>query len=129
MFYLLVAGSRSYNDYEEMKSITDKLLSRQNEVCIVSGGAYGADKLAEKYAKEKGYDFIEFKAEWEKYGKSAGYKRNKKMHEFISSKENRGIICFWDEKSKGTKQNFDLAKKYENKLKIFSIKSKKFLQI
>ena len=121
MFYLLVAGSRSYNDYEEMKSITDKLLSRQNEVCIVSGGAYGADKLAEKYAKEKGYDFIEFKAEWEKYGKAAGFKRNKKMHEFISSKENRGIICFWDEKSKGTKSLIDLAKRSGKPLKVHII--------
>ena len=56
-FYVLVAGSRTFTDYELMKSKLDKLLINHNDVVVVSGGARGADTLAERYAKEKGYIF------------------------------------------------------------------------
>ena len=90
-------------------------------MCIVSGGANGADYLAKKYAADNGLVYIEVNAQWDVFGKSAGYIRNEKIHEFISRFENRGCVMFWDGKSAGTKHSIELAKKYNNQLKIIYI--------
>lgn len=104
MFKLIVAGGRDFNDYDLLKSKLDKLLSNKTHVEIVSGKARGADSLGEKYAKEKGYKIKEFPADWGKYGRAAGYIRNKEMAEYAD-----GCLCFWDGKSKGTKHMIDLV--------------------
>lgn len=118
-FYLLVAGTRTFNDYDLLFSEIKRLTSRyNNDICIVSGGARGADALAKRYAEDNGLEYIEFKAEWDKYGKSAGPIRNKKMHEFISKFDVRGCVLFWDGKSKGTQYNIELSKKYNNPLRV-----------
>lgn len=122
-FYLLIAGSRNFEDYSLLKEITDYTLRNRNEnIVIVSGGARGADTLAKQYAYEKQYEYLEFKADWNTFGKSAGYIRNEEMHKFISQFKNRGALYFWDGESHGTAQNFDLDLKYN--IKNFIIKYK-----
>lgn len=119
-FYLLIAGSRSFNNYELLKERCDFFLQNQKGIIhIVSGGARGADTLAEQYARERGYKLHVFPADWNKYGNRAGYIRNEEMHEFIAKEScKRGVICFWDGQSKGTAHNFELSKKYNNPLRI-----------
>ena len=102
MFKVIIAGSREFDNYDMLKEKCDKILSRKvnegEEIVIVSGTARGADTLGEKYAEEKGYKIERYPANWDKYGKKAGYLRNKKMAEvsnacivFLSSKaENKG---------------------------------------
>lgn len=118
MFYLLVAGSRSFDDYQFLSASLDKLLVNQSDVTVVSGGARGADTLAERYAHERGYQVRVFPADWNKFGKSAGYRRNRQMHEFIAQFPNRGCVCFWDGNSRGTTHNFDLANEFHTPLRI-----------
>jgi hypothetical protein len=115
MFKVIVAGSRGFNDYEYLCECLDEQIlnmTEQNdiidEIQIVSGGAKGADKLGEKYAKERGYSLKVFPANWNKFGKSAGYRRNEEMAEYADA-----CICFWDKESKGTKHMIDLAKKHK----------------
>lgn len=117
-FYLLVAGSRGFNNYPMLKEKLDYLLQNQSgkEIHIVSGGAKGADTLAEWYAKERGYQMHVFPADWS-IGKSAGYRRNEQMHQFISQFPKRGCVCFWDGSSKGTQHNFELCKTYGTPLR------------
>ena len=55
---------------------------------------------------------------WKKYGKKAGYIRNREMHEFISHFKKRGVVAFWDGKSKGTAHSFELAKEFNNDIKV-----------
>ena len=119
-FFCLIVGSRTFADYSLLVEKTDKLLQNKQgkNIIIVSGGANGADKLAERYAKEKGYQLIVMPADWNNDGKSAGYKRNIRMHEYISKKDDRGVIAFWDGQSKGTQHSFELAKKYGNPIRI-----------
>ena len=117
-FICLVAGSRSFNDYELLSQTLDNLLSNQPKVAIVSGGARGADSLAERYAKERNLPLKVFTADWNRFGKSAGYKRNRQMHEFIAKFQNRGCVCFWDGESKGTQHNFKLCDEFKNPLRI-----------
>ena len=44
---ILVCGSRTFGDYKRLESILSNLVSSGG---IISGGANGADKLAEVYA-------------------------------------------------------------------------------
>lgn len=83
-YRLIIAGSRDFNDYELLKKEVDSYVKSLDKpvIEIVSGTARGADKLGEKYAKEKGLSLIDFPAEWEKYGKKAGYLRNTEMSKY-----------------------------------------------
>lgn len=121
MFYCLVVGSRSFNNYNYMCEKLNSLLQNKKDIIIVSGGARGADSLAERYAKEHGYELKIFNADWNTYGKSAGYRRNEEMHKFISapSGRDRVVVAFWDGSSKGTAHNFDLAVKYNNPIEVY----------
>ena len=124
MFYCLVVGSRTFADYSLMERALDHLLKNKvsEGITIVSGGARGADSLAELYAKKRGYDLKVFPADWNTFGKRAGYIRNEVMHEYISKFKERGVVAFWDYKSKGTAHNFPLAKKYKTPLRIVDIR-------
>ena len=119
-FHCIVAGSRKFNNYEMLKKELDYLLQNQIDVEIISGGAKGADSLAEKYADEKGYKKHIMPAEWGLYGKRAGYIRNEQMHIYASEYENRGCVCFWDGKSKGTAHNFELAERFNTPIKVIN---------
>lgn len=122
-FALLIVGSRTMTDYSLFRKKTDKLIAplrQKYNFLIVSGGAKGADSLAEKYAKENGFGVKIFPADW-KSGPSAGYRRNEKMHEYISRFERRGCIAFWDGISRGTAHSFSLASRYSNPLMVIRI--------
>ena len=76
----------------------------------------------------KGYKVEEYLADWDKYGKSAGYIRNKQMHEYISKYQNRGVFAWWDGKSKGTAHSFELAKQYNNPIRIYNFLERKWIK-
>ena len=117
MRYLLVVGSRGFHNYTLLSIYLDKCINEKKDICIVSGGAKGADELAKQYAISHKLEYKKFKADWKTYGKSAGYRRNEEMHKFISeNNRERKVIAFWDGKSKGTQHNFELAKKYNNQI-------------
>ena len=114
---VIIAGSRSISNYNLIKKTLDNLDFSISEV--VSGTANGVDKLGERYASENNISIKRFPADWNKFGKSAGYIRNKEMVEYGEC-----CIIFWDSISKGTKHMIDLAKKYNLLLKIFIIRRK-----
>lgn len=120
MFYCLVVGSRDFNDYQTMCDVLDYLLQNHKEVTIISGGARGADSLAETYALNHNCRLKVFKADWNHHGKRAGYLRNEEMHQYIAQFEKRGVVAFWDGSSKGTAHNFELCVKYNNPLRCFN---------
>lgn len=105
MLKVIVAGTRTFTDYEFLKAKLDHLLQNQTDIEIVSGTARGADQLGERYANEKRYQLKRFPANWEQYGKSAGYKRNAQMADYADA-----AVIFWDGQSKGSKHMIDLAK-------------------
>lgn len=105
MFKVIIAGGRDFNDYTLLKRKCDKLLQYHKDIQIISGKARGADTLGEKYAKDKCLPTILFPANWDKYGKSAGYIRNSEMADYSDA-----LIAFWDGKSKGTQHMIDLAR-------------------
>ena len=46
---------------------------------IIPGAARGADQLAGEQAQQRGIPCRAFPAQWNRYGKSAGYRRNEQM--------------------------------------------------
>jgi ABC-type enterochelin transport system substrate-binding protein len=110
---VIIAGGRNFRDYDKLRESCDNILVNQKEVEIVSGTAAGADTLGERYAQEKGYEVKKFPAQWDLYGKSAGYKRNQQMAEYAD-----GLIAFWDGKSKGPKHMIDIANKMGLKVRV-----------
>jgi hypothetical protein len=103
---LIIAGSRTFTYYKKLCEVCDQILQDQNNIEIVSGAYYrGADKLGEKYATEKGFKLTKFPANWNKFGRAAGPKRNEQMANYADT-----LIAFWDGKSRGTKNMIDLAK-------------------
>tara|TARA_Y100000592_G_scaffold100637_1_gene181639 strand:- start:699 stop:1460 length:762 start_codon:yes stop_codon:yes gene_type:complete len=105
---VIVAGSRGFTDYEHLAYHLDKRFkdTEKDLITIISGGAKGADALGERYAKEKGITLEVRKAEWDVYGRSAGYRRNVEMANMADA-----CICFWDGESKGTKHMIDIAER------------------
>lgn len=120
-FVCVVVGSRNFDNYNKLKSELNRLLRNQKNVEIVSGGANGADYLAERYAKEKGYNLKVYKADWKAEPKKAGYLRNIEMHKYAAQNDNRGVVAFWDGQSLGTKQSFQLANQYNNDIKLIDV--------
>lgn len=118
MFRIIVAGSRSFDDYGFLRSKLLFLLKNKirSDVEIVSGGARGADCLGERFAKEHNLYLRIFKADWNRYGKSAGPIRNKEMGEYADA-----LVAFWDYKSVGTKHMIDFAKEKGLDVRIINI--------
>ena len=111
---VIIAGGRSFTDYQKLKETCDQFLQDQDNIEIVSGAYYkGADKLGEQYAKEKDYKITRFPADWNKYGKAAGPKRNEQMANYADV-----LIAFWDGESKGTKNMIQLARSRGSEVRI-----------
>lgn len=109
---IAVIGSRNFSDYNKLETILNNL--KPNITKIISGGAKGADSLAEKWAKNNNIETKIFIPDWNKHGKAAGFIRNKLI--IMDADE---IVAFWDGKSKGTQNSINLAK--EKGIKIHLI--------
>lgn len=114
---LAVIGSRDFSDYEILKNRLD--LFRRFKIIdeIVSGGAYGADKLAEKYAKDNNIPIKIFLPNWNKHGRVAGPIRNRQIIEYCDS-----MIAFWDCKSKGTLSSINICEELNVPYQIIKYK-------
>lgn len=111
---VIVAGGRDFADRDFLYQKLDHLLSQmEGEIIIVSGGASGADALGELYALERGLKKEVFRARWSELGKGAGPARNQEMAEHATH-----AVCFWDGRSRGTKDMISRAKKQGLKLRV-----------
>lgn len=112
---IAIVGGRDFVDYELLKNELVKFID-ENEIspdAIFSGGAKGADSLAEKFAAENGFEMVVYKPEYEKFGRDACHARNTQIVEHSDV-----VFTFWDGKSKGTLDSINKAKKLEKRLFI-----------
>ena len=101
---VVIAGSRQVTDQIFVISAIERSGFQIKEV--VSGGARGVDKLADKWASDNAIPVKVFESDWERYGKAAGPIRNKMMAEYADA-----LIAIWDGKSRGTKNIISTAEK------------------
>ena len=101
---LIIAGSRGFSDYELVCRNIDEFLEEHKlsykDIEIISGGADGADKLGERYAREHEIKITRFIPDWNMYGKGAGPIRNAAIAEY--AKSDGFLFLFWDGKSRGS---------------------------
>ncbi|MGL5725686.1 DUF2493 domain-containing protein [Cetobacterium sp.] len=108
---ILVCGGRDFKD----KLLLEKTLSaafNPNDI-LISGGAIGADKLAENFAIKKNIEAKIFYPQYKTWGKIAPLMRNSEM-----IKECDEVIAFWDRKSRGTKYTIENSIKNNKKVNI-----------
>ena len=100
---VIIAGSRRINDYAKVCGAVRRSgfpISR-----VVSGMAAGVDTLAVRFAREHGLPCDQFPAEWRKWGRRAGYRRNVQMAQHADA-----LIAVWDGRSPGTRHIIETAK-------------------
>jgi len=93
---VVIAGSRTAR-YADVIEAVDWSGTGRNITEVVCGMARGADSHGKEWAQRNNISVKEFPADWDKYGKSAGFIRNKEMAEYADA----AIVC-WDGKSRGS---------------------------
>jgi hypothetical protein len=103
----IIAGSRSIKAY---KHVCDAVASSGFTITeAVSGCAAGIDLLGENWAKQNGIPIKRFPANWDVFGKQAGFIRNGAMVNYVAP--DGALIAIWDGKSNGTNNVIMLAKR------------------
>lgn len=95
---LLVCGDRNWDSYEYLAEQLDIF---SDDTFLIEGGAKGADTMALEYALWRGWDWVEFPANWSTFHRAAGPIRNQQMLD--EGKPDR-VLAFHNNfaKSKGT---------------------------
>jgi hypothetical protein len=101
---VIIAGTRTFADYNLLKTYCNEILKNYSNIEIVSGTAKGADQLGEVYAKEMNFDLKYFIPDWKGLGRKAGPLRNIEMGNYADV-----LIAFWDGKSGGTNHMINYA--------------------
>lgn len=104
-------------DFTDSKAVAEAFQSEleKGDFVLVSGGARGADSIAEGIANSLGRPTLIFPADWDKHGKAAGFIRNAEV-----VKASDECVAFWDGKSKGTAHAIELFHKAGKPVKICS---------
>jgi hypothetical protein len=76
---ILVCGGRNYADFKRVTQVLDNIHTNTPITILVHGGANGADTLADRWADEHNIPMRIYSAQWNKYGRSAGPRRNRQM--------------------------------------------------
>ena len=100
-----IVGSRNFDRYRLMQEIALQYITPEYTT-IISGGARGADRLAERLALHLDLNMIGHKAHWDKYGKRAGPIRNQKIVD-----DSDALLAFPSKKGRGTQITIDMAKR------------------
>ena len=117
---LAIVGSRSLNDYEFFRIKLKELFPDLSVITkIISGGAKGADKFAERFARENNIETEVIIPNWDKLGKKAGIIRNTEIVHKCDT-----LIAFWDEKSTGTADSIQKAKVFSKNVEIILFHTK-----
>lgn len=107
---MAVVGSRVWSNAAVLDAMLDWIAAVVPITLVVSGGAAGADSLAEVWARSRGLPLRIYRADWNKDGRSAGFKRNTEIAEGCDF-----VVAFWDGRSRGT---LDTLAKAADKVRV-----------
>lgn len=118
----IIAGSRNNIEYQNVFSAMGECPWSSEITEVVSGKARGVDTMGEQWAKENNIPIKEFPADWKKFGRSAGPRRNEEMGDYADA-----LIAVWDGESKGTKHMIDYSKNKGLRVFVYNLKDRKSL--
>ena len=99
----IIAGSRGLG-YEEVEQAME--ICGWKPTVVISGAAVGVDQAGERWARSQSIPVECYPANWNQYGKRAGYVRNKEMAEKAEA-----LVAIWDGQSRGSRHMIDTATK------------------
>lgn len=110
MTTVLICGTRKWpeSDADRVEEMLNYLDSEMLFTKVVVGGAKGIDTIAENWARKRNKEVEVYPAQWDKYGKSAGPRRNSQM---LEEGQPHLVVAFPD--LKGGKDTQDMIKKAE----------------
>ena len=112
---IIVAGSRSFDDYLTLRRILYRHLCGRGDVTIISGHACGVDLMVEAYAKHMSIPCEVYQADWKKYGKRAGMVRNAEMAKVADE-----LVAIWDGQSRGTAAMIRMMKRRKKSVAVYA---------
>jgi hypothetical protein len=107
-FRLLVTGSRTWDDPRTVEQALPVILTRHPVGVLLVHGACprGADAIAAAYAtRTPGYQIEAHPADWDRYGRAAGHRRNAEMIALGAD----GCVAFCRDTSPGSTATVRLA--------------------
>ena len=116
---VIVAGGRDFTNATLMAIVLNNLQDVDHvieieKLTLICGMARGADLTAYSLFKEAGLPVEEYPADWDQYGKQAGYIRNTQMADVADM-----LIAFWDGCSSGTNHMITTARKHNLNVLVF----------
>ena len=116
---VIIAGGRDFTNVSVMAETLNNLQDVDHvieieKLTLICGMARGADLTAYKLFKEVGLPVEMYPADWDQYGKQAGFIRNTQMAGVADM-----LIAFWDGQSRGTAHMIDTARKHNLNVLVF----------
>lgn len=106
---VLVCGGRDYPNHEYVFQCLDTLLFLYGDIMVITGSCpTGADYYAEQWAKSRQQIYVGFPAEWDKYSRKAGMRRNAEMRALSGAEQ---VVVFRG--GRGTLNMLSLARDAE----------------
>jgi hypothetical protein len=106
---VIIAGGRDFIPLPKHKSWLIRVLSQIEADTVICGMAKGADTFGMMVALQNNLTVLKYPADWDKYGKSAGYRRNVEMAKVADA-------CILFPGGKGTEHMKNIAIEYNLKL-------------
>lgn len=114
---LIIAGSRGIGDEVTQVRLKEFFLLQSFIVDeIVSGTARGVDQSGEAYAKANTIAVKRFPADWNTYGRRAGFLRNAEMAAYADA-----LLAIWDGYSSGTRHMINCMKELNKPVWVYKI--------
>lgn len=110
---IAVVGCRTGIEQDAVYQLIDRM--EPLTTVVISGGAKGVDTWAVERAAERGIKTVVIRPNWKKYGRGAGFKRNREI--VLAADE---VAAFWDGKSRGTENTIKHAVRLGRPVAIFS---------
>lgn len=112
-----VVGSRNYRDWDDFKKrVNDWIEKKGMPTIIVSGGARGADSMAERFADERKIAIEVLPPDYNTYGRYAPLQRNSQIARLCTH-----LLAFPSHKGSGTQDTIAKAKKMKKDVEVFYI--------
>jgi len=119
---VLVAGSRSWTDRTAIEERIAANETGEGTHVLIHGAARGADRIADRVARERGWHVETYPANWSRFHKKAGPIRNRVMVERLLELFAKGttvaVEAFLDADSRGTRHTIKIAREAGLKVHI-----------
>ena len=119
---VIIFGGRDFTDEDVMATCINQVID--DPFILICGEARGADRTAKELLEYNNYEIESYPADWDTYGKRAGFIRNEQMGDIADM-----AIGFWDGQSKGTKHMYNYMRKLNKPVWVFNYSGELYVDI